>query len=426
MKLKARRSKVQGTVRAPSSKSYTHRALIYSSLAPGESVIEDPLYSDDTCTTADICEMMGAEVDWDEVVKVRGTEKLVTPGDVIDCRGSGTSLRLLTAVAAHGPGISVLTGDGSLRKRPVEVLLKALNDIGVTCYSTRMNGLPPVVVFGGGIRGGEVNIRGDISSQYITALLIACPWAQEETVVSLSSKLESKPYVDITLEVLRDYGIEIHVSGSYDEFVIPPKQCFVPRNYKVPGDFSSAAFMLVQGALAGEVTVTNLDLGSNQGDKKIVDILQEMGAGVKVLEGHVKVEKDELTGIIIDVSNTPDLTPICAVLATQAKGRTEIINAQRLRLKESDRLSSITQELKKMGAHICEKEDSLVIDGPTQLKGTVIDPHQDHRIAMSCAVAASTAKGDTIIQKAECIDKSYPEFVNDIKSIGADVKCLSK
>lgn len=423
MELKVRRSRVQGTIRAPPSKSYTHRALICSSLSAGESVIEYPLYSDDTCTTARICEMMGAELDWDEGVKIRGTEELVTPGDVIDCHGSGTSLRLLTAVAAHGPGICVLTGDGSLRKRPVRVLLEALNDIGVDCYSTRMNGLPPVVVFGGGIKGGEVTVRGDVSSQYITALLMACPWAQEETVVRLSSRLESKPYVEMTLDVLRCHGIE--VGGSYDEFVIPPEQSFIPADHKVPGDFSSAAFLLVQGALAGEVAVTNLDLSSKQGDKEMVDILKRMGADVKVGKGRVEVEKDELTGITIDVSDIPDLTPICAVLATQARGRTEIINAERLRIKESDRLSSITKELKKMGADIREKKSSLVIQGPTSLKGAVIDPHDDHRIAMSCAVAASVADGDTIIQDAGCIDKSYPGFVNDVISLGVDARCLS-
>ncbi len=426
MKLKVCRAEVSGTIRAPPSKSYTHRAVICSSLAAGKSMVKNPLSSDDTCTTAAICEMLGAHVEWDDQIEIIGTDEISTPEDVLDCHGSGTSLRLLTGLAAHAPGLTVLTGDPSLRRRPVGPLLKAMKDWGVKCYSTRLNGLPPVVVFGGGVKGGHIYMKGDVSSQYITAMLLSCPWAYEDTVIELSTELESKPYIEITLDVLERYGIEVEVSDTFNRYIIPSQQIFKPNDYMTPGDFSSAAFLVVLGALTGEVEVTGLDPDSKQGDKEIMNILDKMGTSVKSKGDSVKVEKNELEGMTIDVSDIPDLTPILAVLGTQARGTTELINAERLRIKESDRLSAITTELKKMGADIRERRGSLNISGPTYLKGANIYPHNDHRIAMACAVAASVAEGDTFIENVECIDKSYPNFIKDIKSIGADVKCLSR
>ncbi len=425
MRLKVRRSETSGKVNAPPSKSYTHRALICAAMAQGSSVISKPLVSDDTTATATLCRMLGADVNWDKHVEITGRGYLDTPGDVMYCRGSGTTLRLMTAVAANAPGISVLTGNESLRARPVGILLKALKDLGVRCYSTGMNGLPPVVVFGGGIRGGQVTMKGDVSSQYVTALLLSCPRATGETVIELSTELESRPYVDITLEVLDNFGIEIEVSESYGRFSIPPEQVFSPGDYTVPGDFSSAAFLLALGALTGDVRVSGLDFYSKQGDKMIIDIIKKMGAVVRFHGDTIEVKKRELHGLTMDMSQIPDLAPVCAVLATQARGTSRLVNAERLRIKESDRLSAITSELRKMGADIREDENSLCIRGPTELKGANIYPHDDHRIAMACTVAAMVAEGDTVIEDAECMNKSYPDFIRDMEKIGAEVKCLS-
>lgn len=424
MKLRVGKGTATGKVRAPPSKSYTHRATICSAMADGTSKVMEPLRSDDTEVTAKVCSMLGADIRWDEYMEIEGKGGFRTPEDILDCHGSGTSIRLLTALAAHAPGISVLTGNDSLRKRPMGELLDAIHTLGARCHSTRKNGLPPVVVFGGGIRGGKVSMRGDVSSQYITALLMTCPWAERETVIELTTELESKPYVEITLEVLEDFGVKVDVSHEMGVFTVEPDQTFAPGEYTVPGDFSSAAFLLAMGTLSGSVEVTGLNHRSKQGDRKIVDVLKQMGGTVKVGKDSVYVEQSELEGITLDVSDIPDLTPICTVLATQARGTTQLVNAGRLRIKESDRLSAITTELRKMGADIIEGRDSLTVKGPTELKGAEIYPHDDHRIAMSCAVAASVATGDTVIEDGECINKSYPRFIEDLRKIGADLECL--
>lgn len=422
MKITIKKSEIEGRLRAPPSKSYTHRAVICAALANGKSKITNPLLCNDTEATIKVCKMLGAEVNMREDLIVEGTEKLRAPDDVVDCRGSGTTLRFFTAISSLAPGMSVLTGNESLRKRTVGELLNALTQLGIKAISTRGNGLPPIVVFGDDVKGGNVKMRGDISSQFISALLFACPKALKKTTIELTTGLQSKPYVEITIEVLKEFGIKISASDDFREFVVPSQQSFKPLEYIIQGDFSSAAFMLAAGALAGKVNISNLELSSKQGDKRIVHTLKDMGAYVKEKENSITVEKEDLMAITIDVLHTPDLAPICAVLATQAKGITRIISADRLRLKESNRLASITNELKKMGANITETKDGLIIKGPTSLKGAKIDPHNDHRIAMACAVAGLVASGRTVIENAECISKSYPTFVDDMKNIGVDLR----
>ncbi len=422
MKMVIKGGDVAGKVKAPSSKSCTHRAMICALLAKGKSTIINPLFSDDTLATIKLCEMLGAETRRGDDLVVIGSEELKTPSDILDCGGSATTLRFFTAISALASGISTLTGNESLMKRPVGELLDALNQLGVKSFSTRGNGLPPVVVFGGGIKGGCVKIRGDISSQFISALLLACPRALNKTTIELTTECQSRPYVEMTMEVLRDFGVEIPASEDLSHFVVPARQDFKPSNYHVEGDFSSAASMLAAGALAGKVSVSGLRLDSKQGDKNIVDILSDMGAAVKEGKGDITVKNGVLRATNIDASNIPDLVPICAAIATQAKGETRIINAGRLRLKESDRLSSITIELRKMGANIKESNDGLIIKGPTKLAGADIDPHNDHRIAMACAVAGLVARGETVISNIECLNKSYPDFLRDMKRIGADLK----
>jgi 3-phosphoshikimate 1-carboxyvinyltransferase len=323
-------------------------------------------------------------------------------------------------VAALASGPSTFLFGPSFERRPIAPLLESLKELGAE--STIQQDNSSVVVRGGGIRGGKTSIRGDVSSQFISGLLFACPKAKEDTEISVTTDLESKGYVEMTLEVLVDHGLERNVNPELSRFWIPATQNYKPCNHTVPGDFSSAAFLLAAAAVtSSRVTVNNLDSQTSQGDKAILDILQDMGAKVKKEANSVTVEAGSLNGVDIDAKDIPDLVPVCAVLGCYAEGHSEIFNAKRLRYKESDRLESISAELKKMGANITANEDGLTINGGCPLHGATIDPHNDHRIAMSCAVAALGAKGETKILDVESINKSYPQFFIDLRALGVNI-----
>jgi 3-phosphoshikimate 1-carboxyvinyltransferase len=298
-------------------------------------------------------------------------------------------------------------------------LIKALNGLGAVCFSTRYNGLAPIVVQGP-LEGGEISIEGGISSQFISSMLISCPFAERDTTININGELKSRPYVEVTLEMMDKAGGK--VSTDYREFHIESDQEYDLKSYRIPGDFSSASYMLAAGALAGKVTVVNL-IESKQGDAAIMEHLLDMGANVywDTAKGTVTVEKAELKGIDIDVGATPDLVPTLAVLAACAKGETHITNAAHVRYKETDRLHAITTELKKMGADIVEEPDGLIIRGG-RLRGAKVDGYDDHRIVMALAVAGLMATGTTSIGTAESVDISYPGFFNDLKRIGAKVE----
>jgi len=297
-------------------------------------------------------------------------------------------------------------------------LLQSLKKLGVKS-SFQRNG---VKVQGGGISGGKTTIRGDISSQFISGLLFACPKAEKNTEITLTTPPESKNYVQMTEEVLNKHGVKVRISKDFRRIDIPSNQTYNPYRHEVPGDFSSAAFLLAAAAVtSSKVSVKNLDYHTKQGDKAILDILKKMGSKVKTHDKFVEIEGKLLTPIEIDVKDIPDLVPVCAVLACYSNGVSKIYNAERLRYKESDRLTSLCAELKKMGAEITMDKDSLTIKGPCAMHGTLIDPHNDHRIAMACAVAALGAKGETKIQNSECVKKSYPTFFEDLRSLGAEV-----
>ncbi|MEM2320553.1 MAG: 3-phosphoshikimate 1-carboxyvinyltransferase [Candidatus Bathyarchaeia archaeon] len=415
---------LSGSVRAPPSKAHTHRAIIASSLSHGESLIYNALLCDDTLATINACRMLGAEITvlGDGVIRVRGEPRPKTPDDVIDCGESGSTMRFITPVCALAEGISVLTGGESLRRRPMAPLLDALGQLGVRCYSARGDGRPPIIVFGGGIRGGRAEIRGDVSSQFISGLLFATPMAQSDTHIYLLTPLESKPYVDITVDILMRHGVKTVSSGSL--FYVPSGQEYKPYNHDIEGDYSSAAFPLAAAAVTGShIRVKNLLRDSLQGDRRIIRILSDMGAIVDVGPDYVEVMGVEghLKPINVDMRDNPDLVPVCVVLACFADGESTIGGVRRLRFKESDRVEALLSELTKMGADIKALGESLIIHGGVRLHGVEIDPHRDHRIAMACAVAALGAKGETIIHDAECISKSYPNFIRDMRLLGADI-----
>ena len=414
--------KLEGTVKAPPSKAYTHRALIASSLSEGQSSIKEPLICDDTLATIKACSMIGAKIK--EVTggfNVYGVSRPATPKDVVHCMDSGSTLRFMTPICALADGFSVLTGNESLRKRPMEPLLASLRELGVKCYSSTTNGHPPIIVFGGGINGNTTFIRGDVSSQFISGLLFCTPKAHTDIEINITTQLESKSYVTMTIDVLRDHGICVEHSSDYNRFLVPGRQVYTPSTQVVEGDYSSAAFLLAAASITNShIKVSNLQKETLQGDQKIVNILRDMGSQVTVRENVVEIHdsKQNLQGMEIDVRDTPDLAPVCAVLGCLAQGETIISGARRLRFKESDRISSLFNELRKLGGRINEFEDGLIIRG-NNLHGAELDSHNDHRIAMACAVAALRAKGSTIIHGIECVNKSYPNFLLDMVALGA-------
>jgi 3-phosphoshikimate 1-carboxyvinyltransferase len=429
MRVSISKSSVKGEVFAPPSKSYTHRAITLAALSK-KTVVHRPLLSADTLATIRASEMFGATVKHEEenliVQGFNGKPKV--PDDVIDAANSGTTLRIMTAIAGLTDGITVLTGDSSLRTRPNGPLLKVLNQLGASACSTRGNERAPIVVKGG-LEGNEVSIDGSISSQFISALLIACPLAEKTTTLSIIGKLKSRPYVDVTIEMLELAGVKIRTEDNNGtRFIIPGKQKYDLKEYTIPGDFSSASYLLAAAAMleGSEVTVKNL-FPSKQGDRVIIDTLKQMGAditwnreaGIVTVRGGRK-----LKAITFDAGATPDLVPTIAVLAAVAEGTSRIENAEHVRYKETDRLRALATELPKLGVKLKEEKDSLTITGG-ELKGAAVHGWDDHRIVMSLALAGMVA-GNTTIDTTESVSISYPDFFKDMRSLGAKIEEISE
>jgi 3-phosphoshikimate 1-carboxyvinyltransferase len=416
---------LKGEVCAPPSKAYTQRMLIAAALAHGTSAILGPLFSDDTEATLRAVKALGAKVKAaEDCWTVEGAQPLKGAQTPADCGESGATLRFIIPVAALASEPSVFVLGKSLEKRPIKPLLQSLRQLGAEARSQRFGGKASIYVQGGGIAGGKTTTRGDVSSQFISGLMFACPMAQADTEITLTTPLESKGYVKMTQTVLGEHCVNMSISEEFDRIRIPANQTYKPCSHRVPGDFSSAAFLLAAAAITrSDVSIKNLDYGTVQGDKAVLSILKRMGVDGKVCPDLVEIEGKGcmLEAVDVDARNIPDLVPICAVLACYAKGISNIHDAYRLRYKESDRLMSLYLELKKMGAQIVMDEGSLTVKGPCALHGAVIDPHNDHRIAMACAVAALGASGEMRIQDAECVRKSYPLFFHDLRAIGVEV-----
>jgi 3-phosphoshikimate 1-carboxyvinyltransferase len=291
----------------------------------------------------------------------------------------------------------------------------------VECASTRGNGLAPLIVKGPN-KGSKCSIKGDVSSQFISSLLICSALKEVDTEVELTTPLKSRPYVEITMGMMRTFGARVEMNKR--GFLVEGRQRYVAQSYRVPGDYSSAAFPLAAGALTAGVAVTGLDPEDKQGDRRIVDIMEEMGAEVRRGQSSLRVSKGRLQGITIDLADAPDLFPIAAVLGTQAKGRTEIVNAEHVRLKESDRIKATADFLKAMGAEVRETRDGCVVQGPSRLHGAIVDSLGDHRILMAAAVAAMVAQGTTSITEGDCYRISYPGFVEDMSALGANMRLV--
>jgi len=421
MKALISKSEITGKVIAPPSKSYTIRGLMCAALAKGRSEISHPLNSDDTRAALDVLSQVGIHINQ------KGNSWQVTssnfhePNTDLFCGESAATLRFMTAICSLIPGKSRLTAGPSLSKRPVKPLVQALRQLGVNCYCH--GEVAPVTVQGGRLKGGVTELPGNVSSQFVSALLFIAPFADEGVRIRLTTPLESQSFVSMTLECLQKFGINVECSPDFREFEVL-KQTYKPANYKVEGDWSSASYLLALGAVCGEVAVENLNPESLQGDKVILDFLKNMGALVTVNENSVTVRRSRLNGIKADLSDCIDLLPTMAVLAAATDGVSELSGIERARLKESDRVSALKEGLDRTGINVKEERNKLTITG-SEPKGSVIDSKDDHRIAMAFSILGSLA-GGTIINNAECVSKTYPEFWNELKSIGGEVKIDGK
>lgn len=400
---------------APPSKSYTIRGLMCAALAPGESQIINPLISDDTEAAAEVLSRVGVDIQRERGLWwVRGSH-FHQPAAELFCRDSAATLRFMTAISSLIPGRCRLTSGASLLKRPIEPLLEALAQLGVDCYIEDS----AVVVNGGRLKGGKTRLAGDVSSQFVSALLLVAPLAELGATIRLTTLPESRPYIKMTLDCLKQFGIEVKASDDLKQFGIS-RQEYRPTIYNVEGDWSSASYFLALGAISGQVEVASLSRESLQGDRIVLNLLEDMGTEVSVSNNSVKVRKSKLRAITADLSDCIDLLPTLAVLAAVADGQSLFSGISRARLKESNRVLALRQGLVAMGVPVTEEEDMLTVAG-TQPQGATIDSFGDHRIAMAFSLLGSVA-GNTIIEGAECVSKTYPEFWQVFKSLGGKVK----
>ncbi len=410
MELEVQRAdNILGVVNAPPSKSYSHRAFIIATLAEGTSQLKYPLYSEDTMATLESCRSFGSNIEAKtRECKVKGTGGIFkTPDDVLNVKNSGTTLRIITSAASLAPNYTIITGDNSLRKRPMNDLIQALQKLGVSVISTRNNGKAPIIVKGG-FNGGESVIKGDVSSQYISSIIISAPYADHSVDLKVIGDFISKPYVDMTLDIMHKFGVTVEYQISESSFHIPPQK-YRATPYTVEGDYSSASYLIAAAAaLNSDLTVKNLNSNSKQGDRMILDIVQEMGSDVKLKKDEVKImSQGKLQGLDVDLRNTPDLLPTVAALGAMASGTTRIRGVEHARYKETDRIHTSATELTKLGAKVKEEEDGLIIQGGVH--GGVVDSHHDHRLVMALYLIGLKV-GKVKIKNASVYDVSFPNF----------------
>lgn len=410
-------SALGGTVDAPSSKSDAHRLLICAAMADAPTKISFSKTGADIEATINCLRAMGAKIEYsDGVCSVEPIDK-ASEMPFIDCGESGSTLRFLLPVVSAVCGGGSFSGSGRLPSRPLDDLTAVMKRGGVSFSS---DALP--FQTSGHLRSGEYSISGNVSSQYISGLLMALPMLEADSKITLTSSLESAAYVQMTLKALRRFGIEIKEKDNTFEIKggQKPKS---PGFISAEGDWSNSAFFLVGGALGNGVSVSGLDEISPQGDSAVSEILRLFGASTQVTDSFVRAGAGALSGQVVDVSEIPDLLPILAVLAAFSDGETRFINAARLRLKESDRLKTTAEMLRGIGAQAQELEDSLVVHGG-RARGGETQSANDHRIAMASAIAAAYCEGPTIIRQAEAVNKSYPAFFEDFSKLGGKYRQL--
>jgi 3-phosphoshikimate 1-carboxyvinyltransferase len=411
--------RLDATVRIPGSKSYTQRAMVIAALAEGESILQNPLLSDDTRILAAALGNLGADIRSEGTgMVIRGNGgRPAHPSREIHLGNNGTAMRLLAGVASLGEGPVILTGDPRLRERPMKPLLENLRALGVDVRTANDGGYPPVTIRGGRLRGGEVVFKEIESSQYVSAILIAAPFADKDTTILLEERVPSFPYIALTAETMKAFGAEVAVEGP-DRFVVSSGPRYRGREYRIEGDVSSASYFFLAAALTrGRVRVENINPWTGQGDIGFLTLLERLGCRVQRGKNHIEIEGVELPEgeMTFDLGSMPDMVPTLAVLAALRPGRSVIRNVAHLRFKESDRLAALVNELRKTGVAAEETTDGIAVTGGSP-RGAAIATYSDHRIAMSFAVLG-LAVPEMVIEGEQCVGKSFPGFWNELEGL---------
>ena len=419
MKCKIEKARLSGNIVCPPNKSYTHRAIFLATLANGKSQIRNILLSRDTIATINACKNFGANIQANgSNVTVESSGEIKLQTSEIDASNSGTTIRIAAAISSLSENKTRLTGDSSLQKRPMQLLLDALQDLGASCTST--DGKPPITVKGK-IRGGEVKISGSVSSQFISALMIAAPKAEKGITLNIEGELVSKPYLEATISSMKKFGARVEVNNPYKKYTIP-RQEYKPTDFTVPSDFSSMALLLSAAVLLGDDLSISASVGDlPQGDKDMITHLGKLGVKVDFQKDIVRVESPQLLdGGRFDLSNTPDLLPAMSILALKTSKPIEIYNVKHARFKETDRIAILAKELAKLGVQVQERDDGLMLEAPKNLHGADLDSSDDHRLFMTFCIAGMFV-GNCTVSDPKSVDVSYPSFIDDMNKVGAKI-----
>jgi 3-phosphoshikimate 1-carboxyvinyltransferase len=419
MNCKIQKSKLNGKITCPPNKSYTHRAIFLAALSDGKSIVKKILHSNDTIATISACRGFGVEVEEVENnVTIKNKIGEIVQSSMINAENSGTTIRIAIAIAALSGGNTTLTGDDSLKKRPMQPILDALETMGVKTESDE--GRPPIHI-NGKIQGKEISINGDISSQFISALLIIAPRLPDGLIINVEGKLVSKPYVDLTIAIMKKFGVEVKIEEEYKRYVVS-HQIYKPTTFSIPSDFSNLALLLAANVLLGDGLDIEISLGDMpQGDEAIVDILEKLGVNVTLEDDIITTESPiSLKGGKFDLSDTPDLLPAIAILALKSEKPIEMFNVKHARYKETDRIAIISRELKKIGLNVEEKDDGMVIKKSSELIPAELNSENDHRLFMAFSIAGMFV-GECTVSDPDAVKVSYPEFISDLVNVGAKI-----
>ena len=419
MSCKIEKSQLNGEVVCPASKSYTHRAVFLSALSDGKSIVKNALYSSDTRATIDACKTFGVDVhESGDVISIDNSINLEGEGGIIDVVNSGTTIRIATAIAAISPNKTILSGDSSIRNRPMKPLLDSLESLGAKCISD--NGCPPITI-SGRIKGGEVKIKGDISSQFVSALLIIAPRLDNGLILNIDGTIVSKPYIDSTIASMEKFGVEVEVIEKYKKYKIK-HQIYKPTEFSIPSDFSNLALLLSAAVLVGNNLNIKISMGDlPQGDELFIDILEKMGVIVTLKNDSISIKTPvKLDGGKFDLGNTPDLLPPLAILALKSQNPIWIYNVAHARFKESDRIKIIAREIKKIGIRVEEKEDGIVLYPPGKITAAKLDSENDHRLFMAFCICGMYV-GNCEVTNPESVEVSYPDFILDLTKTGGNI-----
>ena len=422
MNCKVEKSKIKGEINCPSNKSYTHRGIFLASLAGNNSKVENALLSADTKATIEACEKFGAVIEVnDSDIIVKKSIKIGTNVPEINTENSGTTIRIAVGIASLFSEEITLTGDASLQKRPMQPLLDALSSIGAKCSST--NGNPPIKIKGS-IIGGDISIPGNLSSQFISSLLISAPLTKNGINLTIEGDLVSKPYLDATIATMKKFGVSVKTLIPYKKYNITP-QIYKNTIFSVPIDFSSLALLLSFTVLNGEDVVIKGSMGNlPQGDEAFIEFLEQLGVSVTINDNEIKIKSPKkLKGGKFDLRNSPDLLPPLAILSLISSKPIEIVNVKHARLKETDRIAILARELPKIGIKVDEKEDGLILESSDSLTGAKLDSENDHRLFMAFCIAG-TYIGNCIVTDSKSVEVSYPNFIEEMNRLGAKIEII--